>query len=100
MFGGRQQINAGATVSTAANQAQIAAAVADATCTESADLAGIYFAVQASYEQQIVNANQVALSSAVQQYKAAYAKELETLPSLLKTAKVSTFPKARPTRTG
>ncbi len=46
-------------MSPAANQAQIAAAVTDATCTESADLAGIYFAVQASYEQQIVNANQV-----------------------------------------
>ena len=45
-------------MSPAANQAQIAAAVTDATCTESADLAGIYFAVQASYEQQIVNANQ------------------------------------------
>ena len=57
MFGGSRQINVGATVSTAANQAQIAAAVTDASCTESADLAGIYFAVQASYEQQIVNAN-------------------------------------------
>ena len=100
MFGGRHQINAGATVSTAANQAQIAAAVADATCTESADLAGIYFAVQASYEQQIVNANQVALSSAVQQYKAAYAKELKKLPSLLKTAKATAFPPVRPTRKG
>ena len=58
MFGGKRQISPGATVSAAANQAQIAAAVTDATCTESADLAGIYFAVQASYEQQIVNANQ------------------------------------------
>jgi hypothetical protein len=61
-------------------------------------LAGIYFAVQASYEQQIVNANQVALTSAVQQYKAAYAKELKKLPSLLKTAKATAFPHARPTR--
>ena len=84
-------------MSAAANQAQIAAAVTDATCTESADLAGIYFAVQASYEQQIVNANQVALNSAVQQYKAAYAKELKKLPSLLKTAKATAFP-VRPTR--
>ena len=98
MFGGKRQINLGATVSTAANQAQIAAAVTDATCTESADLAGIYFAVQASYEQQIVNANQQALTSAVQQYKAAYAKELKKLPSLLKTAKATAFPPARPTR--
>ena len=44
-------------MSAAANQAQIAAAVTDADCTDSTDLAGIYFAVQASYEQQIVNAN-------------------------------------------
>jgi hypothetical protein len=100
MFGGKRQITFGATVSNAANQAQIAAAVTDATCTESADLAGIYFAVQASYEQQIVNANQQALSSAVQQYRAAYAKELNKLPSLLKTAKATQFPKIRPTRKG
>ena len=100
MFGGKRQINAGATVSPAANQAQIATAVTNANCTESADLAGIYFAVQASYEQQIVNANQVALTSAVQQYKAAYARELKKLPSLLKTAKVTTFPPVRPTGKG
>ena len=100
MFGGSRQFNPGATVSAAANQAQIAAAVTDATCTESADLAGIYFVVQASYEQQIVNANQVALTSAVQQYKAAYAKELKKLPSLLKTAKVTAFPPAAPARNG
>ena len=100
MFGGKRQISFGDTVSPAANQAQIAAAVTDATCTESADLAGIYFAVQASYEQQIVNANQQALNSAVQQYKAAYARELKKLPSLLKTAKANTFPQIRPTRKG
>jgi len=100
MFGGRRQINVGATVSNAANQAQIAAAVTDANCTQSADLAGIYLAVQASYEQQIVDANAQALNSAVQQYKAAYAKELKKLPSLLKTAKANAFPHARPTRNG
>ena len=100
MFGGKRQISFGATVSNAANQAQIAAAVTDATCTGSADLAGIYFAVQASYEQQIVNANQQALNTAVQQYKAAYAKELKKLPSLLKTAKANAFPKAVPTSKG
>ncbi|MGH3174770.1 MAG: hypothetical protein ACRDPF_13015 [Streptosporangiaceae bacterium] len=100
MFGGKRQIIVGATVSAAANQAQIAAAVTDATCTGSADLAGIYLAVQASYEQQIVNANAQALNSAVQQYKAAYAKELKKLPSLLKTAKANAFPPVRPTRTG
>lgn len=100
MFGGKRQIDPGATVSNAANQAQIAAAVTDATCTQSADLAGIYFAVQASYEQQIVNANQQALNTAVQQYKAAYAKELKKLPALLKTAKANAFPKAVPTGKG
>jgi hypothetical protein len=100
MFGGKRQISVGATVSNAANQAQIATAVTDATCTQSADLAGIYFAVQASYEQQIVNANQQALNSVVQQYKAAYARELKKLPSLLKTAKANAFPRIRPTRKG
>ena len=96
MFGGAHQINAGATVSAAANQAQIATAVSDATCTDSADLAGIYFAVQASYEQQIVSANQQALTTAVQQYRAAYAEELKKLPSLLKTAKATPFTPAKP----
>jgi hypothetical protein len=70
----------------AQNQAQIATAVADANCTQATDLAGIYFAVQGSYEQQVVNANQQALNAAVRQYKAAYAKELSKLPALLRTA--------------
>jgi hypothetical protein len=59
--------------------------VADADCTQSADLAGIYFAVQDSYEQQVVDANQQALNAAVRQYKAAYAGELSKLPALLRT---------------
>ena len=61
-------------------------AVTDADCTQSTDLAGIYFAVQASYEQQIVNLNQPQLTSAVQQYRAAYGRELGKLSGLLKTA--------------
>jgi hypothetical protein len=69
----------------AQNQAQIAMAVADANCTLSSDLAGIYFAVQASYEQQFVSANQQALNAAVRQYKAAFAKALKDLPTLLQT---------------
>jgi hypothetical protein len=89
MFGDSHQISPASTVSAAANRAQIATAVTDATCTDSADLAGIYFAVQASYEQQIVNANQQALTTAVQQYRTAYAKELKNLPTRLKTAKAS-----------
>lgn len=76
-------------VNTAANQAQIAAAVTDANCTQSADLAGIYFAVQASYEQQLVTANQQALTAAVSKYRAAYASELAKLPALLKTTKAT-----------
>jgi hypothetical protein len=71
----------------AQNKAQIAAAVADADCTKATDLAGIYFAVQASYEQQGVTANQQALGAAVRQYKASYASELVKLPALLRTAK-------------
>ena len=42
----------------AQSTAQIALAVADADCTQATDLAGIYFGVQASYEQQLVDANQ------------------------------------------
>ncbi len=98
MYGGQRPITIGDPVSAAANQAQIAAAVADANCSQSADLAGIYFAVQASYEQQLVNANQQALTAAVQQYRTAYAKELNKLPALLKTASAQPFPKVQPGR--
>ncbi len=69
----------------AQNQAQIAMAVADAKCTLTSDLAGIYFAVQASYEQQFVTANQQALNAGVREYKAAFAKTLKSLPTLLQT---------------
>jgi hypothetical protein len=69
----------------AQNKAQIAAAAADADCTQATDLAGIYFAVQASYAQQIVTANQQALGAAVRQYKANYGQELSKLPTLLRT---------------
>jgi hypothetical protein len=69
----------------AQNQAQIAEAVADANCTLSSDLSGVYFAVQASYEKQFVSANQQALNAGVREYKAAFAKELKSLPALLQT---------------
>jgi hypothetical protein len=69
----------------AQNAGQIAEAVADADCTQATDLAGIYFAVQASYAQQLFTANQQALGAAVRQYKASYAKELTKLPALLRT---------------
>ena len=64
----------------AQNQAQIAMAVADANCTLTSDLSGIYFAVQASYEQQFVSANQQALNAAVRQYKAAFARHSRRCP--------------------
>jgi hypothetical protein len=95
IYGKKQFISIGDPVSAAARQAQIAAAVADADCTQSTDLAGIYFAVQASYEQQLVNANQQALTSAVQQYRAMYVKEVSKLPAQLKTAKVTPFRKPK-----
>ena len=60
-------------------------AVADADCTLSSDLGGIYFAVQANYEQQFVTANQQALGAGVRQYKAAFAKALKAMPALLQT---------------
>jgi hypothetical protein len=69
----------------AQNQAQIAEAVADANCTLSSDLSGVYFAVQASYEKQFVSANQQALDAGVRKYKAAFAHELKTMPILLQT---------------
>ena len=84
--------NTGDPISASAQQAQLAAAATDAGCTQSSDLAGIYFAVQASYEQQLVTANQQALTKAVQQYRAAYQKELGKLPALLRTAKAQPFP--------
>jgi len=67
------------------DRAQIAAAVTDANCTLSTDLGGIYFAIQASYERQFVTANQQALNAAVREFKANYAKELSSLPALLRT---------------
>jgi hypothetical protein len=98
IYGNSHEINPNTPVSAAANQAQLAAATADASCTQSADLAGIYFAVQASYEQQLVNANQQALTAAVRQYRAAYARELSKLPALLRTTKARPFPAGKRTR--
>jgi hypothetical protein len=95
IYGHKGGISIGDPVSAAARQAQLAAAVTDADGTQSTDLAGIYFAVQASYEQQLVNANQQALTTAVQQYRAMYAKEVSKLPALLKTAKATPFGKPR-----
>jgi hypothetical protein len=79
----RPRSNPGSGLTPTENEAQIAEAVADAGCTKTTDLAGIYFAVQASYEQQLVTANQQALGAAVRQYKASYTKELANLPALL-----------------
>jgi hypothetical protein len=97
MYGTQRSISPSSTVSASANQAQLAAAVTDADCSQSSDLAGIYFTVQASYEKQLVTANQQALSSAVGQYRSAYAKELKQLPGLLRTTKAQPFrPAKRP----
>ena len=84
-----------APLSATANQAQTTAAVTDAHCTQSSDLAGIYFAVQASYEQQLVSANRQTLTTEVSQYRADYAKELKRLPALLRTTKARPFRPAR-----
>jgi hypothetical protein len=89
--GGTGQINSG-TISPSVNSAQIAAAVTDASCTSSSDLGGIYFAVEASYDQQVVSANQTALAAAVQEFRSAYAKEISALPHLLATTKANPFP--------
>ncbi|HMH94599.1 MAG TPA: hypothetical protein VK586_26380 [Streptosporangiaceae bacterium] len=92
IFGRNGPVNTADPVSTAARQAQLAVAVTDAACTQSADLAGIYFAVQASYEQQLVNANQQALTAAVRRYRTAYQKELSKLPALLRTTRALPVP--------
>jgi hypothetical protein len=81
----RAAVQANTSLTTAQQAAQIADAEADAACTLSTDLAGIYFAVQAGYEQQIVDANQPELTKAVQPYRAAYRKELGKLQTLLTT---------------
>ena len=57
----------------------------DTDCTLSADLGGIYFAIQTSYERQLATANQQALGVAVREFKANFAKELGKLPALLRT---------------
>jgi hypothetical protein len=81
----------------AQNRAQIAMAVADANCTLTSDLAGIFFAVQASYEQQFVSANQQALTAGIREYKAAFAKALKTMPALLQaTSAVPSLPGPKP----
>jgi hypothetical protein len=87
----------------AQDKAQIATAVTDADCTQATDLAGIYFAVQGSYEQQFVDANQQALNAEVRQYKAAFAKELSKLPALLRTTSATPelpYGRGRPSGTG
>jgi hypothetical protein len=99
MYGGKGNIITGAPISASVQRAQLAAAVTDADCTQSSDLAGIYFAVQASYERQLVTANQQALAAAVSQYRAAYKKELTKLAAQLRTAKAQPFsPAKRPAR--
>ncbi len=85
--------------SSAQNKAQIAAAVTDADCTLSTDLGGIYFAIQASYEKQLVTANQQALNAAVREFKANYARELRKLPALLRTTSATpNLPGPKPSR--
>ena len=69
----------------AQNKTQIAMAVADANCTLTSDLSGIYFAVQANYEKQFVSTNQQALNAGIREYKAAFAHTLKILPALLQT---------------
>jgi hypothetical protein len=86
IYGGNGPVSFSDPVSAAARKAQLAVAVTDATCTQSADLAGIYFAVQASYEQQLASANQQALTAAVRRYRTAYQRELSKLTALLRTA--------------
>jgi hypothetical protein len=95
MYGGGRTFNPSTSVSAGAHQAQIAAAVTDADCTQSTDLAGIYFGVQASYEQQLVTVNQQALNTAVSQYRTAYDKELTEFPALLRTAKAQPFSRSK-----
>jgi hypothetical protein len=90
----------GASPTATQNRAQIAAAVTDADCTLSTDLAGIYFAIQASYEQQFVTSNQQALNVAVRQFKAAYAKVLSRLPALLRTTSATPNLPAEPGKPG
>jgi hypothetical protein len=65
------------------------AGATDTNCTQSTDPGGIYFAIQARYEQQFVTASQQALNAAVREFKANYGKELSKLPALLRTTSAS-----------
>jgi hypothetical protein len=100
MHGGQRPTGSSDPVSAAARQAQLTAAVTDANCSQSADLTGIYFAVLASYEQQIVNANQQELTAVVHRFRTEYEQELRRLPALLKTAKAIPFRSPRVSRNG
>jgi hypothetical protein len=101
MYGkGPHNIGPGSQVSAPAERAQIAAAVTDADCTQSSDLSGIYFAVQASYEQQLVTTNQQGLSDAVRRFRAAYAREMSKLTALLRTTKAQPFGPVKRTPAG
>lgn len=93
--GGTVNISQNNTISPSVNSGQVAAAVSDANCTSSTDLAGIYFAVEASYDQQVVSANQTALNTGVQEFRSAYAKEISELPHLLATTKATPFPNGK-----
>jgi hypothetical protein len=100
MYPGHGPVNITDPVSSSARQAQVATAVTDASCTGSTDLAGIYFAVQTSYGQQLVNANQQALTADIRRYRAAYARELTRLKALLRTARAVPFPHGHSKRAG
>jgi hypothetical protein len=82
---GKNPNNPPAQPTAAQDKEQIAMAVADANCTLSSDLSGIYFAVQASYEKQFVSANQQALNAGIRAYQAAFTKTIKDLPHLLQT---------------
>jgi hypothetical protein len=100
MHGGQRPIGSASPVSGPAQRAQLTVAVTDASCSQSADLTGIYFAVLASYEQQIVNANQQELTAVVHRFRAEYERELRRLPDLLKTAKAMPFRAPKVSRNG
>jgi hypothetical protein len=62
-----------------ATPAEIEIATADAECTASSDLAGIFFAIDAGYQRELINANSRALSAVAAGIKAQNERDASAL---------------------
>ena len=70
---------AAAAPGSAAFRTQIGEAVDDARCTDSSDLAGVYFALTDAYQRQLLTRNHAALDAAVNQYQQDFQREIAVI---------------------